>query len=348
MIDLETLQKYDVSKMYKIYDQWPVIAKNSFSMEYDEVEFEDIDNIIFVGMGGSGSLGDVFTAILSKTDIHTITVRGYVLPKTVNKNSLVVITSVSGNTVEAFNILQFTKKNNLKTICFSSGGIIEEFCKKNKIVHRHIDRIQSPRGSFTQFLFSMLKILQKNIPIKREEITETISELEKLCNKINSNNLNENNPAISLAEWITGIPLIYYPWGLQAAAIRFKNSLQENAKMHAMSEDIVEASHNGIVAWERTSNVIPILIQGKDDYVKTKERWKIIKEYFIESNIEYREVFTVGNSILSKIVCLIYFLDYCSIYKSLMFKTDPSPVASIDFIKKQLSAAGNLNTKTKI
>ena len=52
---------------------------------------------------------------------------------------------------------------------------------------------------------------------------------------INSDNMNGNNPALQMAEWIDGIPMIYYPFGLQAAAIRFKNSLQENAKTHGRS-----------------------------------------------------------------------------------------------------------------
>ena len=43
---------------------------------------------------------------------------------------------------------------------------------------------------------------------------------------------------------------MYYPAGLQAAAIRFKNSMQENAKSHIITEDIIEACHNGIVAWK--------------------------------------------------------------------------------------------------
>ena len=42
--------------------------------------------------------------------------------------------------------------------------------------------------------------------------------------------------------------MIYYPWGLQSAAIRFKNSLQENSKIHAITEDVIEACHNDIVA----------------------------------------------------------------------------------------------------
>ena len=53
---------------------------------------------------------------------------------------------------------------------------------------------------------------------------------------------------------------------MQTAAIRFKNSLQENAKMHVITEDVVESSHNGVVSWEQQSNVIPIMIEGVDDY----------------------------------------------------------------------------------
>ena len=56
--------------------------------------------------------------------------------------------------------------------------------------------------------------------------------------------------------------------------------LQENSKIHTSIEDVIEASHNSISTWENNNNFKPILLQGADDYVKTKERWKIIKEYF--------------------------------------------------------------------
>ena len=41
-------------------------------------------------------------------------------------------------------------------------------------------------------------------------------------------------------------------------------------RLHVISEDIVEATHNGIVAWEKPSSVIPLIIRGSDDYTKTK------------------------------------------------------------------------------
>jgi glucose/mannose-6-phosphate isomerase len=132
------------------------------------------------------------------------------------------------------------------------------------------------------------------------------------------------------------IPLIYYPRGFEAVAIRFKCSLQENAKIHAIVEDVVEASHNGITSWEIKSNVQPILLQGKDDYEKTKERWIIFEEYFNENSIKFKKITSIEGDIISKLVNLIYILDYASIYLAIINKIDPTPVNSIDYIKKRL------------
>ena len=146
----------------------------------------------------------------------------------------------------------------------------------------------------------------------------------------------ESNPSLDLAAWISGTPIIYYPWGLKAAAIRFKNSLHENSKTRAIAEDVIEACHNGIVSWERASNTKPILHSGWDDNIKTIERWEILKEYFETNNIDYRQIMSVRGSILSKLVNMIYLLDYATIYLAVLSGIDPSPVKSIDFVKKRL------------
>ena len=322
--------------MYAIYDKWPEIAKNAYNSSVEPVDFKNIEHIVFAGMGGSGALGDIFSSILSKTNVHVTLVKGYLLPKTVDSNTLVVPTSVSGNTVETLTVLESARKLGCKIIAFSAGGKIENYCIKSRIEYRKIPQHLSPRISFTEFLYSMLKVLEPILPIEKQDIIQSIVQLENLSKSISSDNLSENNPSLKLAEWIKGIPMIYYPWGLQAAAIRFKNSLQENSKMHAITEEVLEASHNGIISWEKPSIVQPILLEGEDDYLKTKERWKILKEYFEENNINYREVFSIKGNILAKLINLIYLLDYTSIYCAILSKTDPSPIASIDFIKSRL------------
>ena len=322
--------------MYEVYDRWPQIASDNFSTNFSKVDIKNIDHIVFAGMGGSGTIGDVFASILSKTDIHVSVVKGYLLPKTVDDNTLVVSTSISGNTLETISILKNVEKLNAEFVALSSGGIMEKYCKGKKIKYYKIKQEHSPRASFVAFLYSTLNILEQIVPVKKTDVSESIQSLFNVQKLISSKNLNKTNEALQIAEWIKEIPLVYYPWGLQSAAIRFKNSMQENTKMHIITEDVIEASHNGIVAWDKPKNIQPILIQGKDDFVKTKERWKIVKELFSEKGIQYKEIFSQQGNILNKLVGLIYLLDYTSIYNAIISKTDPSPIKSIDFIKKRL------------
>jgi len=335
LLEHSTLNKFDPGGMHSVYDRWPEIAKESYESNHDSIDFGDINHIVFAGMGGSGAIGDLFYSILSKTKVHVCVVKGFLLPKTVDSNTLVITTSISGDTVETLSVLDAAKKIGTKLVAFSAGGNMEKYCSKNNVQYRKIPQLHSPRASFPAFLYSILKILESVIPVKKEDVTKSINQLDILQKQISSSNL-ENNPSLDLAEWLSGIPMIYYPWGLQAAAIRFKNSLQENAKVHAMAEDVIEACHNGIVSWEKPSSVKPILLEGEDDYIKTKERWGILKEYLQTNNIDYKEILSVKGNILSKLINLIYYLDYASIYRAVKSGVDPSPLASIDYVKRRL------------
>ena len=323
--------------MYKVYEKWPEIAQQYFENNSQNVDFGNISHVVFAGMGGSGAIGDIFSSILSKTDIHVEVIKGYLLPKTVNKNSLVVATSISGNTEETLAILRKAYELKCKIVAFSDGGKMQQYCIKNQINHKQISMNHSPRASFPAFLYSILNVLQPFLPIEKNDIQDSLNSLKKQREQITSNNLTLTNPALELAKWINDIPLIYYPWGLQAAAIRFKNSLQENAKMHAITEDVIEACHNGIVSWEKNSQIKPILIQGNDDYIKTKERWKILREFFEDRKIEYKEIKSVDGGIFSKLINLIYLLDFATIYKSVLLNINPTPVDAINFVKTKLN-----------
>ena len=124
MLNIASLEKYDSQKMYKIYDKWPDIARESFETRQKTIDIENVDHIVFAGMGGSGALSDLMFSIFSKTGIHIDIVKGYLLPKTVNSKTLVVTISVSGDTVETLNILKSAHKIKSRVISFSNGGKI--------------------------------------------------------------------------------------------------------------------------------------------------------------------------------------------------------------------------------
>jgi glucose/mannose-6-phosphate isomerase len=332
----EKMNNVDKTRIYEIYDNWPEIAENALNGNFEEIVKEGISHIVFAGMGGSGTIGDVFASVLSETDIHVDVVKGYHLPKTVKKNSLLICTSVSGNTIETITVLKEGIKLGCKIIVFSSNGEMKGICKNKKIDHREIIMNHSPRASFVGYLYSMIKVLLPILPISNEDVINSIDELKTTKEKINSLNLNDDNVSLNIAKWIKNIPIIYYPWGLQSVAIRFKNSLHENSKMHVMIDDVIESCHNGIVSWESKSTLQPILIEGENDYIKTKERWLIIKEIFQEKNIPFYEIKSNNGNILSKLTQLIYMLDYTSIYLAILNNIDPTPVLAIDLIKNKL------------
>jgi len=125
---ISDIQKYDSKKMYESYEKWPEIAQeNYFSRDLPKTQFKNIDHIVFAGVGGSGTISDVISSILSKNDIHVNVVKGYLLPKTVDSNTLVITTSVSGNSKEALAILQNVKKSKGKFLAFSSGGKMKKY-----------------------------------------------------------------------------------------------------------------------------------------------------------------------------------------------------------------------------
>ena len=187
-----------------------------------------------------------------------------------------------------------------------------------------------------QYIHHELHLLNSILQIDKNHIFKSLDELSKLQKYICSQNLSDSNPALTLANFISKIPLIYYPYGLQSSATRFKSSMQENAKSHTIIEDMVEACHNGIVAWEKPSIIQPILLRGYDDYIKTQERFEIIKEFFTKNNIGYNEITSVSGHILTKLITLNYLLDYASIYRAFLSGIDPSPVSSITFVKSKI------------
>ena len=83
-----------------------ILHVNHLNLIKNQLIFDNIDHIVFAGMGGSGAIGDIFLSILSKTNIHVNIVKGYRLPATVNSNTLVITISVSGNTMETINCIK--------------------------------------------------------------------------------------------------------------------------------------------------------------------------------------------------------------------------------------------------
>ena len=45
ILDITTIEKFDSKKMYKIYDEWPIIARKSFESQQKTFDFKNIEPI---------------------------------------------------------------------------------------------------------------------------------------------------------------------------------------------------------------------------------------------------------------------------------------------------------------
>ena len=107
------------------------------------------NNIIVCGMGGSAIGGDfVKTILLNKLDIPIYINRNYSMPHWVNKNTLVIICSYSGNTEETISCFNKTVKLNLKPVIISSGGYILDKAIENKYEYVQLPEGIQPRAAF--------------------------------------------------------------------------------------------------------------------------------------------------------------------------------------------------------
>ena len=62
----------------------------------------------------------------------------------------------------------------------------------------------------------------------------------------------------------------------------------------------------------------------------------IIKKLLSKQGVEYKEIKSVNGGILSKLVNLVYLLDYTTLYLAIKFNIDPTPVKTIEYIKNRI------------
>ena len=107
-----------------------------------------IDNIVISGMGASSISGDIVQSLFrDRLDIPIFVNRQYDLPKWVNKNTLVISQSYSGNTEETLSTFKHAYQKRSKIIGISSGGKLQEYCEKREIPHIKIPTGFSPRAA---------------------------------------------------------------------------------------------------------------------------------------------------------------------------------------------------------
>ena len=342
MSNFSNISSIDISGLHEDYEQWPIHFSKALNLPINFSLPSNPAGIIFVGMGGSGSACEfILNWSLVNSKIPLILWKTYDLPHFITKDWIVIAVSLSGNTDETLSALNLSHRLGSYSIGLSSGGKLEEFCHSNSIQHIKIPKLKTPRSSFPYLAIILSRIISEidEIGVKENEIKDSLKDISSINNDIRINADFEKNPAKKLATYINlGIPMIYSSSQLWPLSVRFQDSLNENAKLHAFAEQLPESCHNDIESWRKDTLEIYscIIISSENDFEPIKSRIKFLKEIIHSSGCSIYDVQTQGSNYLGRLFSTIYLLDYASIYVSILRNIDPTPTLNIEKLKENL------------
>ncbi len=303
-------------------------------------------NIVVLGMGGSAIGGGLLSDYLAdELSIPIVVIRGYDIPKFVDENSLVFTVSYSGNTEETISALKKCLEAKARIIALTSGGKLAVLSQENNFPVIKVPAGIQPRAAISYLFFPILKALERLglIKEKSSEIDETISILQDLSREYCAKSPSENNLAKKVAlSLYLHLPLIYGSEGLlEAVAMRWKTQINENSKWPCFWNVFPELDHNEIVGYEIENNINRqvkiIYLQDKEGLLRVEKRQKITRKIIQGKVAEFIVCPTKGKGKMSRMFSLIFLGDLASYYLAILNQVDPSPVACIEDLKKELA-----------
>tara|TARA_B100000953_G_scaffold5952_2_gene5288 strand:- start:7010 stop:8056 length:1047 start_codon:yes stop_codon:yes gene_type:complete len=307
--------------------------------------YDNIQNIVIAGMGGSAIGGDA-VKLLTKNELKVpfVISRNYKLPNWVNENTLVICSSYSGDTEETLDSFDDSLNKGAKIIGISTGGILTKLLIENKLDVVTIPSGLQPRAALALSFVPMLCLLNKLGFISSNSIKDlnsTVSLLKDFRDKYS--NQNEQNPTYAIAQRIyKTIPIIYGENEYTGIiALRWKGQLSENSKMLAFCNDLPEMNHNEIVGWENNTalmdNISIIWLKDSEDHPRIMARQSATKDIIGKIAASHEVVSLQGDTQVERLLHLVHFGDWLSYWCAILHKTDPTPVKKIDQLKRILS-----------
>jgi glucose/mannose-6-phosphate isomerase len=327
-------------ELYHIYEEWPRYFEDATNVNYKPDHEPDFyKSIILCGMGGSATACDIINDVmLAYGKIPAIVVRGRHMPSHVDKHTLVLVNSASGNTEEVNMATEQALQKKAEVICISSGGKLKDLAAKYGLKHIAIKKLRFPRAALPYLFMPGIKIVS---PFLKKSIDNELASISKNLSSISKNmSINvplESSPAKKMATFVsTGMTFCLTSPFLLSVGIRFKNSLNENSKMHCIIESVLEASHNEVVPLTSVSNSLNpkiLFLRWAGDHFLVQQRFTKMGALFTKKNRPLIEFKSTHRSLINALISTIYILDYSTLYLAMARDISPALTPAIDILK---------------
>jgi glucose/mannose-6-phosphate isomerase len=212
--------------------------------------------IVVAGMGGSGQVGDMLSAITGPSSpVQVVTTQTERLPGWVGAADAVIAVSCSGTTPETLAIAAEAARRGCRLVGVGAAGSpLHQIAEQARAPFVPAVANGLPRSMLWATAIPLLVIagrvgMTRIEPDVYELVASRLEEISHQCRPASESFV---NPGKSLALDLVGtVPMVWGTTPLSGvAARRFASQLQENAKYPALAGVLPEAAHNQVAAFD--------------------------------------------------------------------------------------------------
>lgn len=301
-------------------------------------------NVVLSGMGGSALAAMYVGKMWPNIKIPFIVSRSYQLPGFVGSDSLVIVSSYSGNTEETLSSLDDAVDRGAKIVVITSGGKLEEISKQRGYVCFEIPKGVQPRMSYLYQLKALSVILDgyKITEGAAVGLESLVDRLESSLEAWKADVPTADNYAKQLAEDLVGKTPIVYGGLLYPAAYKWKISFNENSKNTAWCGEYSEFNHNEFLGWsshpvEKPFGVVDLI--SSFDHPRVQKRFELSDRLLSGKRPKAIAIHAEGETAGQQLIWTTVLGDMVSVYLAILNGVNPTPVELIEKLKKELAAA---------
>ncbi len=344
----ETYRLLDPSGMLRHLQQFPEQCQRAWHNATDfgyPKDYLKVDKVVVAGMGGSAIGGDYIRRMAMLENTLPVWVhRDYGLPPYVDRNTLLIFSSYSGNTEETLSCFSESLRTQARKIVLTTGGKLKALAEKERIPVLTIDYEAPPRAAFSHSFVTLLGIFHslRLLQDKSADMKESLAVMKRIEDSVSERTPLDANPAKQLAADLYGRLAVIYGAGLLSdVALRWKTQVNENSKAWAFHEVFPELNHNAVVGYpfpdEQRHKVMVVLLHSASLHPRISTRYHVTGEILTKAGVKHKRIEATGRSPLAQMIGLVLLGDYVSFYLAMLNRTDPMPVPVIDTLKSRLA-----------
>lgn len=308
-------------------------------------ETNKIKNIVFVGMGASNLSAYIAHSLAPfLLNVPFEIISNYRLPPYSDRNTLVILSSYSGNTEEVLSCALDAKMRNCLIVVITSGGKLANLAETEHYPLIRLDEkfnpSHSPRAGLGLSLGSIIGLLLRLNPSSQKffDAKEIIHTIERVLDMVNTYKNTAENPAKTLAVKHKGQGIIIFSANhLEGVGRSAANYLNESAKTMAENFSFPDLNHHlmeGFLYPQGLKDHSSIIILNSSLYPEVLQK-KIVLTKDILLQQKYRVTVIkpeTSDPVLQVFESLVFLICF-SYYLSIINKVNPATNLWVDYFK---------------